>query len=388
MSVVMISIAALMLNQPADAKDKKDSAKPANTVAIMDSLIGSISEVLPLSFEMAEFSSRKNKEKILKDLANLREHAGLLQKHSGAKDKGFVFVAKSLESDAKNLYRWFERGYYDEAKFTLHNMTENCITCHSSLPETGKFPKPEKFLEKISLKSLPALEKARYLTISRQFDDALLSYEAMFDDQTIHPMNLVALGAFTQYLKLSISVKGDFKRPQQTLQKIADRPQTPVHVRQLVLKWIQELKQFDKSKPLSTINLAASRKVLDAGRREMEFPKDRDSLIHFVTASAMLNRYVYGNPESSVDTAEAYYMLGVTESLLGYSFWVSRQEFYLETAIRIAPGAAFSPKAFALLEESLIAGYTGSAGTNIPDDVNQLLTELKVLMKSATKEGT
>lgn len=384
--IVIGTTTVLLANGSAQAETKKVPEKSAKTTAIMDSLIGSISEVLPLSFDMAEFSSRKNKDKILKDLGNLRENAGLLERHSGSKDKGFAFVAKSLQADAKNLYRWFERGYYDEAKFTLQNMTENCITCHSSLPETGKFPKPEKFLDKISLKSLPPLEKAHYLTISRQFDDALLSYETMFDDPAIHPMNLIALGAFTRYLKLAINVKGDFNRPQKTLEKIAERPQTPVHVRQLVLKWIRELKQYEKSKPLSDISLAASKKILDSGRREMEFPKDRESLIHFVTANAMLNRYVYGHPTSSVETAEAYYMLGVTESLLGNSFWVSRQEFYLETAIRLAPGANFSSKAFTLLEESLIAGYTGSSGTNIPDDVSQLLNELKVLMKNATKE--
>jgi hypothetical protein len=84
--------------------------------------------------------------------------------------------------------------------------------------------------------------------------------------------------------------------------------------------------------------------------------------------------------------AEAYYLMGVTESLLGHSFWVSRQDFYLESAIRIAPGSSFSSKAYALLEDSLVSGFTGSSGTNLPDDVTELLSELKTMIDNAKKE--
>jgi len=360
--------------------------KQPDTRVIMDDLMDSFSEVLPLSFDMKEFSSKNRKQSIMTSLKKLRDHAKVLEKHGEIKDKSFGYVAKSLEADANNVYRWFEKGYYDEAKFTLHNMTENCIACHSSLPETAKFPKPERFLSKINLQKLPALDKAHFLTMSRQFDEALAAYETVFRDPDIQPTNLIALGAFTQYLKLSINVKSDFKRPQQLLLNVADRPKTTLHVRQLVLKWNQQLAHYEKSSPLVQITLPGIRKVIEAGKLEMDFPKDRDGLIHYVTANAMLSRYINGNPSTSNDMAEAYYLLGVTESLLGHSFWISRQDFYLETAIRIAPGSTFSPKAYALLEESLVSGFTGSAGTNIPDDVSELLFELKKLIREAKKE--
>ncbi len=358
----------------------------ADTRAIMDTLIGSFSEVLPLSFDMKEFSSKKNKSEILKSLRKLKDNAHVLEQHGEIKDKGFEFVTKSLETDANNAYRWFEKGYYDEAKFTLHNMTENCIACHNSLPETAKFPKPERFLSKINLQNLPALDKAHYLTMSRQFDEALTAYETVFNDPDIQPSNLIALGAFTQYMKLSINVKSNFNRPQKLLLNIAERPNTPKHVKELVLKWQKQLEIYEKSAPLAQITIPGIRKTIEAGKLEMEFPKDREGLIHYVTANAMLNRYVNGNPSNTTDMAEAYYLMGVTESLLGHSFWVSRQDFYLETAIRIAPGSSFSSKAYSLLEDSLVSGFTGSSGTNLPDDVAELLSELKTMIDSAKKE--
>ncbi len=374
--------------EAAYSQTKQVDPKQGNkdTRIIMDDLIAAFSEVLPLSFDMKEFSSKKQKPTILKNLKKLKDNAKILDKHGVIKDKGFGFMAKSLESDANNVYRWYEKGYYDEAKFTLHNMTENCIACHSSLPETAKFPKPERFFSKINLQNLPALDKAHYLTMSRQFDEALTAYETVFNDPDIQPANLIALGAFTQYMKLAINVKSDFNRPKKLLLNIAERPKTPLHVKQLVLKWNEQLETYDKSTPLADITLPGIRKTIESGKLQMEFPKDRDGLIHYITANAMLNRYVNGNPSTSTDMAEAYYLMGVTESLLGHSFWVSRQDFYLETAIRLAPGSNFSPKAYALLEDSLVSGFTGSAGTNIPLDVSDLLHELKALIENAKKE--
>jgi hypothetical protein len=222
--------------------------------------------------------------------------------------------------------------------------------------------------------------------MGRQFDEALTAYETVFNDPEIQPSNLIALGAFTQYMKLSINVKSDFNRPQRLLLNIAERSKTPRHVKELVLKWKKQLESYEKSAPLAQITLPGIRKTIEAGKLEMEFPKDRDGLIHYVTANAMLSRYVNGNPSNTDEMAEAYYLMGVTESLLGHSFWISRQDFYLETAIRIAPGSSFSPKAYALLEESLVSGFTGSSGTNLPDDVTDLLSELKTLIDNAKKE--
>ena len=98
----------------------------------------------------------------------------------------------------------------------------------------------------------------------------------------------------------------------------------------------------------------------------------RDGLIEYLTAAAILNRYVHSHPDHGTDVAEAYYMLGITESLLGRTFWLSKEEFDFESAIRLAPVAPFAQKAYNLLEESYTFGFSGSSGTHIPDDASKL----------------
>ena len=63
----------------------------------------------------------------------------------------------------------------------------------------------------------------------------------------------------------------------------------------------------------------------------------------------------------------------------------SQTEPLLETAIRIGPGEAYAPDALALLEEFVVAGYTGSAGTHVPPDERRRLDELADLIEAATK---
>lgn len=83
-----------------------------------------------------------------------------------------------------------------------------------------------------------------------------------------------------------------------------------------------------------------------------------------------------------------YLLLGKSERHISDSFWLSEMENYLEFAIRLAPKTQYAKQAYQILEDNYIFGYTGSSGTNLPDDVVALLTELRNLAgvpKSASK---
>jgi hypothetical protein len=101
-----------------------------------------------------------------------------------------------------------------------------------------------------------------------------------------------------------------------------------------------------------------------------------------VTASSILHRYVA--TRSDGEAAEAYYLLGLIETKVGRSFWLSQAEAMLETSIRLAPGTPTAQRAFALLEDFLVAGYTGSGGTHVPPDIQAKLDELQKIAESET----
>lgn len=367
----------------------------AMTRGLMQSIFQPISTVLPLSFDGAAFSASENQAKIKSQLKILADNAQVFEQHGRSQDRAFEFVARSLARDARNVYRWYSKGHYDEARFTLHNMTENCITCHSSLPETKKFPGADQFFAKIKIDTLPPLERAHLQIVGRQFDDAMKTYEDLFRSKQIHPSDVVVLGAFTDYLRLAIGVKGDLKRPQETLARLLERPATPAHVRRQITTWLGALKELEASKAIARttseagqpkIDLAVPRKLMSQARAIMEFPRDRDGLIQYIAAESLLQQFVHSHADRGKEVAEAYYLLGICDGLLGHSIWISRAEFYFESAIRLAPAADFAPKAYALLQDGLISGYSGSSGTHLPDDVKELLGELKMIIETARGE--
>ena len=55
----------------------------------------------------------------------------------------------------------------------------------------------------------------------------------------------------------------------------------------------------------------------------------------------------------------------------------------LQRTIRSAPGSPYAARAYALLEQETLAGYTGSAGLQLPGDVAERLAELRSLIETA-----
>ena len=356
------------------------------TQSIMQQIIGPLSRVLPLSFDDVSFESPKNRPAISKDLKQLMDSANHLEDHAKRKDKAFDYIAKSLRNDARHAFHRFERGDFEESRFAIHNMTENCIACHESLPETHKVPPATGFFSALKIDRLHPLEKAHFYVVSRQFDDALKTYEDYFTSGSVPLTSIGLLGSFTDYLKIATNAKGDLDRPKKLIEKILARPDLPGHVKSQMTNWLNAIIQLESEKALTKSDVAAAQKVLSQGREIMEFPRDRNGTVHYVTAAAILNRYVHDHPEANAEVAEAYYLLGITESLLAHSYWISREEFDFETAIRLAPSASFAEKAYTLLEESYTVGFSGSSGTHIPPDVKALLAELRKLIDQAKSQ--
>ena len=112
-----------------------------------------------------------------------------------------------------------------------------------------------------------------------------------------------------------------------------------------------------------------------------KFPADKRGLVHFVAASGLLLRFLEAQPESEADQAEAYYLLGLTESHVSTTLWNDQTGFFLETAIRLKPHSALAEDAFAFLQEYEIFRHSGASNAQMPESVLRQLNELAVLAR-------
>lgn len=369
------------------------ASNPEQTRARMDKIFGALVGVLPLSLNGAEYEKPANREMVLGKLKDLSDESQQLEAHAGNNDRTFAFIAGSLAKDARDIYRWYARGSYGESRYLLHNLTENCIACHSRLPETKGFPAATTFFKDVNVSGLPLMERAQLQMATRQFDAALNTYEELFKSAETRTSEIIMMDGFVDYLKICVRVKQDINRPIPVLEAMRKRTDLPKFAAIQIDQWVASLKRLAKRRDKSGTELQVARKLINDAQRSSEFRMDRGRLVDYIYASRLLNSYVGAkdpgmsgategkNKGIRNDLAEAYYLLGVTESMIGRSYWLSQTEFYLETAVRTAPHSRFAEKAYALLEEQVVVEFSGSAGTNVPDDMQKTLDDLRRLMK-------
>jgi rhodanese-related sulfurtransferase len=181
-------------------------------------------------------------------------------------------------------------------------------------------------------------------------------------------------------------VKGDYERPARTLAVFSGRDDVRKELRDTLRIWVADLRELGARAPIEGLE-AARALVIDAEAKLGE-RDERALAVRYQTASGALQRYVASLPAEDPRAAEAYYWLGLIESRIGRSFWISQTEPYLEAVIRLAPGTPLARDAYALLEEFVVGAYTGSGGENVPDDVRAHLDALahRIAAASAASE--
>jgi hypothetical protein len=362
------------LAAPAAAQE----GEPA-TRAAMGRLVETLAFVLPLSLDDQRFADPKVREEVLSALRMLALQAELLESHGGQKDASFAFLSRSLAEDSRDVLIRYQDGKTAEASFLLHRITDSCVACHSRLPDPDAHPVGRRLADAPGVASLPPEQRVQIEAATRQFDRALDTYEALFAAPDVSPADLDLLGYPDAYLEICLRVRRDPARPLATFQRLAARADVPPALADTLAVWIASLRELEQRDPVGP-PLAEARALLDRAQDRSRFPDDRRALVYYVAASGVLHRELARAEMPRVQLAETYYLLGLIESRIGRTFWLSQTETFLEAAIRTAPEAPFAEDAYDLLEEFVASGYTGSRGGAVPPRVKKRLAELRALI--------
>jgi hypothetical protein len=356
----------------------------SETETLMVEIVQSLRVVVPLSLNGARFSDPANRAAVDAALNSLAGNAKRLETHGSGGELGFAYLSENLARDSLDIRKRFEEGRIDEARFLLRHLTDTCVACHSRLPDDRKHALGKYLTEESAISSLPREERVQFEIATRQFDRALATYESLFSDPNTSIADLDLSGDLESYLELCLRVQRDPERAIANLEGLASRNDLPSRLQPHVETWIESLRSLGDVSEGDAIEQARGlvKPVLEDSK-----VSGNSELVRLIAASGLLHRYVASTTDSPRRIGEAYYLLGVIESRIGRSFWASQTEFFLETAIRMGPKERYADTAFALLEEFLVSGYTGSSGTHVPPDIVRRLEDLDELMKRARATG-
>ena len=377
-----LGVALALLLAPVSAP----AETPEGTQARMTELIEALRVALPLSLSTDDFSAPANREKLERALRRLRDGASGLAQHGQKQDVGFSHLSSTLAGDAAEIHRRFEAGREDEARFLLGELSSDCVACHARLPYERDSEIGRSLWNAVDVSALPLDQRVRLQVATRQFGPALESYESLLSSGLVAPSELDLGGYLSDYLAISIRVRGDLARPRRHLDAWRRRPDVPPYLHDLAKLWVDALGSLDRPWEEGQ-EVRDARTVLEQGKQLRRFPADRAGLVHDLVASGMLHRWVtrLGTPTAS--SAGAYYLLGVTELRIGSSYWLTEPESYLEAAIRAAPGQPPARDAYIVLEEATWLGYTGAGNPDeLPPDVAAWLEALRGLALAPAAE--
>lgn len=373
--VWFLVILTLFLQGPAVAEDR---APQSHIQTTMHAFFQALTSAFPWSLDTQQFQAPEHRQRIHAALRALAQHAGQLETHGQDVPQSFGFLRRSLARSAQDAAERYAQGQYQQARFLLQGLTENCFACHSRLPNLQRFALGKRFLEETNVESLPLPKRLKLEVATRQFDMAIDTCEALFRSTDITAADVWLMGVFEAYLKIVIRVRNDFPRAMTVLAQFLERPDVPAVLRDQLLSWVNALTELQSHGPIDDA-LSRARTLIETGQLRNRFPADHQGFVHFVVASSLLHRFLTTQPANTSALAEAYYLLGIAETYIARTSWLSEAPFFLETAIRLDPTSPIATKAYDVLNMYILTEYTGSQGTRVPSDVQEYLEELRRL---------
>lgn len=376
---VVFSVLVVMIVLVAGVLSSQES-KQATTQAAMRGMFNVLTSVYGYSLDANAFADPKNRQEILVMLEALAKNSDQLEAHGGGLDPSFDLMRRSLARDAHEALASYEAYNYVGSRFILNRITENCVTCHTKLQTEKQFDLGHEFLDAIDATKLPPIARANLQVATRQFADAMKTYEEVLKSPDVTLEDLAMFNVFENYFRISIGAMNDTKRPVHTLNEFILRPDIPDALKADVRAWIKSFETLNLSAKKGE-ELAAARRMVAEAMEKTASRSDRSHLVDFVASIALVHRYLRSQSQNDVDVAEAYYLLGVSESYVSRSYWVSETEYLLEKSIRMAPKSEVARQALAFLEDYRRSGDKVTPARAVPPELQTNIEELRKLTK-------
>lgn len=331
-----------------------------------------------------DFSSPKNEAAIKKSLGSLEKHLEHLGQQSFANDPALKVNLSLLRGHMADASRSFKEGSKPFARYMLQSSLQMCIACHTR----GKaadfaWPEPE-------AGALPTLDRADYYFATRQFTKGRELYESMVsgypgNKEPQWNLRRALLSLAVYYARVS----EDPKAGAAYFAKVAENKELPAYLQQETKAWSLEFSDWAKEKPAK--NGKATEKITDAAllaRAKKLLRHDDLSLVSEVgrsfhvrrlRASALLHAVLESPGEKSPAKAEALLYLGQIYPRISSNIFFRFGEMYLKACIQDYKKTATARSCYVALELLVTEGFSGSGGTNIPEDEEAELLRLKRL---------
>lgn len=355
----------------------------ASTTKEMNRALDSLTKLLPFLTHEERFLDKKSDAAIKAQMTELHrafkgaKHEAMLKNDLFA--PSYALVLESLDE----ANRAFAKGQKDYAFWRLKEITNFCVDCHTRMPEefASSFQNGELRLSEKDYENAYTLGVS-YLIV-RRYQDAKAAFQRTITDSLVTKTYAHTLDALKQTLLIDVKVQKNFANLEAELRAYLAKDLPPAIDRKLE-HWLKRVPAWKTDAALRGI---ADEKALTSFLQKKLVPLRTSTvnLAHYdvdlLVASGLLANYLFLNPQSP-QAADVSFWLGWSEKHLKRENFFSTGNHFFKQCIRRYPKSAIATSCFEEYKESVEFDFTGSAGTQIPADIQRELTELEKLLKN------
>jgi tetratricopeptide (TPR) repeat protein len=362
----------------------------------MQAMAAAVTCLAPFVSSDEKFNDLKNHLQInscVDDLwAQTKDLKDGLTKHAAAhssdalmqKDPLIPYMASSFAEDveiAHSLVNSPTSSAY--AQHLLRGTLSYCAGCHTrqEAAATVKFP-----VFKDMTKDLPLTDRMKLLAATRNFDQALTAFDQAIGTKETEKLSSLDLERAVR-LALSIAIRVDKNNDAalKLIGQVEKLPKLSPAFKEELATWKTSLKTKDS--PVAGTQLQKAKSMIEKAEATHDGYQVRVPQVEYLKASSLLHGFLATNPVGA-ERAEAMYLLGdCYDHLETLGFW-SMSEIYYESCVRSAPHTEIAQRCFTPYKDSITIGYSGSAGINIPANIQSNIRELETLAKRAKSKPT
>lgn len=327
-------------------------AESKSTQEIMWQLYDAIAYLLPLSVTDKASFSDVDEALLEKHLADLKTGANKLADHGATHDENFALLAKSFNVLTQDIEDGFRGEWPSYSYYSLAELTQHCVACHSRLPADTVPALGQKVLARINTDDFATWNLVNLLIATREFDTAMSTLEQALLDPKTPASQLEYSGQLITYLRVAINVDADVTRPHAFFDKFLQRDDIPYYLSYRIKHWQKDLVALEPYLKGVT-SLEHARKILRRSESASRVPGDSIRAVADLVAAAKLQQLLAStNLISATDKAEVYYNLGIIAlRTFEIDFSVPELEYLFISAIKADPRGPFAAKSYRYLEE-------------------------------------
>lgn len=387
MKVLCVLFVSLLLNIAwAETKEKNEDSK-AQAKTIMGGVYDSFVQVIPYIYsdENMVQSLKKDpakKAKLLKNLTDISEFFKSAKHVEYFQRPGFRPSLETMNSHLDDTIVSVTNNNFAFAQKRLNALTTLCISCHSQLSSEGSANAFGDSINKASRKDFESdYAFGNYLFLVRHFEDSEKYLNLAMERAIAQSRSHELYSSMRRIISIHTKIAFNYEKASGFIKKYSANPGLPKLAKNTFVSWENSLKEWKDFKPeeVKDIDLFIKKHLVPL-EEVKEQTGDGKNDISLLIAAGIFSKHLNDNPKSP-QTPQLLYWLSVAERRLGNTYFFTVSDLYLKDCIKEYAKSPYAQKCYALYEENIQFGYSGSGGTDIPADERREMARLRAFLK-------